>query len=166
MAAVLPDDPAPRLPEPPPGVKIRSLGDDEADLREMHGVDDTAFREHYGYAGTVFEDWRDRITSQGLTDRSLWWLAYVDDVPAAGLIGTTAPSGGFVDTLGTLLEFRGSGLGRALLLTSFAEFHSRGLRRVMLGVDADNHTGAVELYQSLGMAPMIEGLLYELAHVE
>jgi hypothetical protein len=32
----------------------------------------------------------------------------------------------------------------------------------MLGVDVDNHTGAVELYQSLGMAAMIEGLRYEL----
>ena len=34
----------------------------------------------------------------------------------------------------------------------------------MLGVDADNHTGAVELYQSLGMSPVIEGLLYELPY--
>ena len=163
LAVELPDEPAPRLPEPPPGVEIRSLSDDEADLRTMHGVVDTAFREHYGYTGTQFDEWRQRITMHGLTERSLWWLAHVDGVPAAGLIATTVPAGGYVDTLGTLLEFRGSGLGRALLLTSFAEFHSRGSRKVMLGVDADNHTGAVELYQSLGMAPMIEGLLYELA---
>jgi ribosomal protein S18 acetylase RimI-like enzyme len=162
MSVDLPDEPRPRMPEPPPGVEIRQVSADEADLRAMHDVVDTAFREHYGYAGTGFEEWRSRIATQGLTDRSLWWLACVDGLPAAGLIGTMARAGGYVDTLGTLLEYRGSGLGRALLLTSFAEFHRRGVRRVMLGVDADNHTGAVELYQSLGMSAVIEGLLYEL----
>lgn len=162
MAVELPDEPAPRLPEPPAGVEIRGLTDDEADLRAMHGVVDTAFGEHFGYAGTTFEDWQQRLDEQGLNDRSLWWLAYVDGVPAAGLMAAMARSGGYVDTLGTLREFRGSGLGRALLLTSFAEFHARGCRKVMLGVDADNHTGAVELYQSLGMSAVIEGLLYEL----
>jgi ribosomal protein S18 acetylase RimI-like enzyme len=163
MSVELPDEPTPRLPEPPPGVEIRLVRDDDADLRAMHGVVDTAFGEHYGYAGTGFDDWRARIETQGLTDRSLWWLACVDGAPAAGLIATMARAGGYVDTLGTLLEFRGSGLGRALLLTSFAEFHRRGIRRVMVGVDADNHTGAVELYQSLGMSAVIEGLLYEFA---
>jgi len=162
MAVELADSPSPRLPEPPLGVEIRCLGDDEADLRTMYGVVDAAFREHYGYAGRAFDEWHARLTARGLTDRSLWWLACVDGVPAAGLIGTTAPSGGYVDTLGTRLEYRGSGLGRALLLTSFAEFHRRGLRKIVLGVDADNHTGAVELYQSLGMAAMLEALLYEL----
>lgn len=163
MAVVLAEEPAPRPPEPPHGVEIRGLTDDDRHLRAMHGVVDTAFGEHFGYAGTEYDAWLTRTTAQGLTDRSLWWLAYVDGVPAAGLMGTTAPNGGFVDTLGTLREFRGSGLGRALMLTAFAEFHARGFRKVMLGVDADNHTGAVELYRSLGMAPMLEGLLYELA---
>jgi ribosomal protein S18 acetylase RimI-like enzyme len=61
-----------------------------------------------------------------------------------------------------LREHRGSGLGRALVLTAFAGLHARGARRVMLGVDADNSTGAMELYRSLGMRTMIESLLYEL----
>jgi ribosomal protein S18 acetylase RimI-like enzyme len=76
-------------------------------------------------------------------------------------MAATGATGGCVDTLGTLREFRGRGLGRALMLTSFAEFHRRGVRKVILGVDVDNSTGAVELYQSLGMKPVIEGLRYE-----
>jgi ribosomal protein S18 acetylase RimI-like enzyme len=163
MAIELPDDRTPRLPEPPPGVEIRCLTDDETDLRAMYGVVDTAFREHFGYAGTSFEEWRERTASNGLTDRSLWWIGSVDGVAAAGLMGRLTPSGGHVATLGTLREFRGSGLGRALLLTSFAAFHARGARKVIVGVDVDNHTGAVELYQSLGMAAVTEGLLYELS---
>jgi ribosomal protein S18 acetylase RimI-like enzyme len=48
------------------------------------------------------------------------------------------------------------------MLTSFAEFHRRGARKVLLGVDADNPTGAVALYESLGMVAVLEGLRYEL----
>jgi ribosomal protein S18 acetylase RimI-like enzyme len=158
----LPDDPPPRVPEAPLGVEIAPLTDDEADLRAMHGVVDVAFLDHFNHASTPFDDWLARTSSIGLTDRSLWWLAYVDRAPAAGLIATMAPNGGYIDTVGTLREHRGSGLGRALVLTAFAGLHARGARRVMLGVDADNSTGAMELYRSLGMRTMIESLLYEL----
>jgi ribosomal protein S18 acetylase RimI-like enzyme len=162
LAVELPDHPAPQPPEPKPGVEIKVLTDDESDLMTMHGVIDVAFLDHYGHAESPFEAWRERISEQGLTDRSLWWLASVDGSPAAGLIGTMAPAGGYVDTLGTLREARGYGLGRQLMLTSFAEFHRRGARKVLLGVDADNPTGAVALYESLGMVAVLEGLRYEL----
>lgn len=161
METELPDEPAPALPRLPAGVQIRALSEDEADLRAMHSVVDVAFLDHYGHAGSTFEYWRERIDQYELSDRSLWWIAFVDGAPASGLIGAMAPAGGFVDTLGTLREYRGRGLARALMLTSFAEFHRRGARKAMLGVDAANPTGAVELYQSLGMTTLIEGVRYE-----
>jgi hypothetical protein len=42
-------------------------------------------------------------------------------------------------------------LGRALLRHTFAEFVSRGFRAVGLGVDAENATGAVQVYERAGM---------------
>ncbi|MGN6474930.1 MAG: GNAT family N-acetyltransferase [Mycobacteriales bacterium] len=162
MAVDLPDDPAPRLPELPQGVEIRCLRDrTDADLRAMHAVVDVAFLDHYGHGETAFEAWLERAREEGFVDHSLWWLAFVDGEPASGLIGAMAPAGGFIDTLGTLREYRGKGLARSLMLTSFAEFHRRGARKAMLGVDAENPTGAVELYQSLGMKVLFEGLSYE-----
>ena len=44
-----------------------------------------------------------------------------------------------------------SRLGTALLQESFAEFERRGLPRVRLNVDSDNLTGAVALYERVGM---------------
>jgi ribosomal protein S18 acetylase RimI-like enzyme len=42
--------------------------------------------------------------------------------------------------------------GRAgLLLHSFAMFAHRGLRRMLLSVDAENPTGATKLYERVGM---------------
>jgi ribosomal protein S18 acetylase RimI-like enzyme len=47
--------------------------------------------------------------------------------------------------------WRKRGLGLALLNHSFGEFYRRGYRRVGLGVDAQNLTGALRLYEKAGM---------------
>jgi mycothiol synthase len=47
--------------------------------------------------------------------------------------------------------FRKRGLGSALLLHAFAGLYARGERRMGLGVDATNETGATRLYESAGM---------------
>jgi ribosomal protein S18 acetylase RimI-like enzyme len=69
---------------------------------------------------------------------------------------------GHVGTLGTLKDARGKGIGTLLLRTAFAEFHRRGHRKVTLGVDSENGTGAVKLYESVGMHAAAEWPLYEL----
>jgi GNAT superfamily N-acetyltransferase len=51
-----------------------------------------------------------------------------------------------------LRDWRGRGLGRALLLHAFAEFFELRKKIVRLHVDADNPTGAVRLYESVGMS--------------
>jgi ribosomal protein S18 acetylase RimI-like enzyme len=48
-------------------------------------------------------------------------------------------------------------LGEALLRAVFGELYSRGLRRVGLGVDAENETGALSLYKRVGLRPVSRG---------
>ena len=50
-----------------------------------------------------------------------------------------------------LAASRGRGVGAALLRRSFAMFAGRGIRRVVLAVDAENATGATALYERVGM---------------
>jgi ribosomal protein S18 acetylase RimI-like enzyme len=52
-------------------------------------------------------------------------------------------------------------LGSALLLASFSEFGRRGATRVGLAVDAENLTGAVALYERVGMSPVRRYDIYE-----
>ena len=59
--------------------------------------------------------------------------------------------GGYVALLGVRRAWRGLGLGKALLYRSFAEFWTRGVTRVTLGVDAESPTGATKLYERVGM---------------
>jgi mycothiol synthase len=144
------------------GVEIRLVQGD-SDLRAMHAVIDVAFLDHFGHEPESFEQFRERTVDGSCRDLTLWWLATVDGEPAAGLYGCRLSADiGYVDTLGTLRPFRGRGLGKALLLTAFAEFHRRGYRRAVLGVDATSPTGALDLYQSVGMVAEHEGWRYEL----
>jgi mycothiol synthase len=155
------DRPPASVPPLAAGVEISGVTSNDAELRAMFGVVDTAFMDHFGHEQESYEDWADHTIGIA-PDFGLWWLARVDGVPAAGLYGSEMPTAGYVDTLGTLREFRGRGLGRALLLTAFAEFHRRGLPKVVLGVDATSPTGALGLYESAGMTAQREGWRYEL----
>ena len=150
---------ASRLPD---GVTIEQPGDDVDQLRTVHRVIDTAFLDHFGSVPSDFETWLERQRSSPGADLGLWWLVRVADVPAAALIARMWPDTGWVQGLGTLEEFRGRGLARLLLLTAFAEFRRRGQPKVSLGVDAASPTGALALYESVGMRRALEVLMVEL----
>jgi ribosomal protein S18 acetylase RimI-like enzyme len=144
------------------GVEIRPVHD-EAGLREMHAVVDTAFLDHFGHEPESFESFREHTVEGGYQDLGLWWLATVDGDPAAGLFGCRiSDEAAYVATLGTLRAYRGRGLGKALLATAFAEYRRRGYRKAVLGVDAASPTGALALYESAGMTAEHEGWRYEL----
>jgi mycothiol synthase len=144
------------------GVIVRSIDRTEDDLRAMHAVVDVAFLDHFNHEPYSYEKWLEGSLEGFCPDISLWWLATVAGEPAAGLYGSLLPAAGYVDTLGTLRAYRGKGLARALLLTAFNEFYRRGLPKVVLGVDAENPTGALALYESAGMTAEHEGLRYQL----
>ena len=61
------------------------------------------------------------------------------------------PEVGWVGSLGVLRPYRKRGIGLALLQHSFCENYRRGFRKVGLGVDGKNLTGALRLYQRAGM---------------
>src|SRR4051794_29559845 len=84
--------------------------DDVAELRDVHTVIDTAFLDHFGSVPTQFDTWLHRQRTSPGADLGLWWLARVDGVPAAALIGRMWPDTGWVQGLGTLPEYRGRGL--------------------------------------------------------
>ncbi len=162
MAIDLPDAPAPVVPPLPDGVEVRVADRGKADLRIVHHVIDTAFLDHFGNQASSYEEWAPTHTTGQWSDHSLWWIATVDGEPAAAAVTQSRPDpDGYIADLGTLPAYRGRGLARILLLTAFAEFHRRGLRKVSLGVDATNPSGAVRLYESAGMTVRHEFATYQ-----
>lgn len=57
---------------------------------------------------------------------------------------------GWIDKLGTRRGFRKIGLGKAILLIGLHRLKSDGVETAKLGVDAENPTGALKLYESVG----------------
>lgn len=161
------DETHPASPAEPAGVRVRRVRDDDADLREVFRVVDTSFQDHFGSDGSrTYEQWLTSLRKRSNLDFSLWWIAELDGVAVSALLGWRLPDHecewtGQVGTLGTLREARGHGIGTTLLRTAFAEFSARGLRKATLGVDAANPTGAVRLYESVGMRAEHEWVLYE-----
>ena len=58
-----------------------------------------------------------------------------------------------IESIGVVPAWRGRGIAKALLRRAFAALAKRGHHEVRLGVDAQNPTGAVALYESVGMTP-------------
>lgn len=57
---------------------------------------------------------------------------------------------GWIGSLGTRRGFRKQGLGRNMLLLGLRRLKDEGMRTARLGVDAENPSGALRLYESVG----------------
>jgi mycothiol synthase len=134
---------------PPAGVTIRRYQD--ADERALFEVDQASFAENWGFRPMSLESFIEELHGEDW-DPSLVFLAEAGEVPVGCVVPFLFETCGYVGTLGVLKEWRGRGIGKALLRRSFAELASRGMREVRLGVDAQNAHGAVALYEGLGMS--------------
>ena len=140
---------APPKAEWPEGVTVRTF--QPGIERQVFEMIDTAFQDHWGHMPGNFEEWRHWTIERETFDPTLWFLAFEGEQIAGGSLCTTFMDIGWVDTLAVLRPWRRKGLGMALLLHSFGEFYRRGRRKVGLGVDSQNLTGAARLYERAGM---------------
>ena len=156
------DDEPPREPVLPDGLQIEAFSDDSA--RAFHAALEEAFAEHWEHRPETFDRWWERQLAKPDHDPSLWFLVRDgDEVAAATRNDPERSGGGWIGALGVRPDWRGRGLAKALLLHSFREFHRRGQRRVGLGVDAENATGATHPYESVGMFVDQEQVVWEKA---
>jgi ribosomal protein S18 acetylase RimI-like enzyme len=146
-------------PEPvfPGDITVRTCA--RGDVRPVVKAVNEAFRDHWGYVETPFEQMLEEFThwteDDPDHDPTLWFLAMDgDEIAGTSLchpIVAEDPELGFIFTLSVRRPWRKQGLAMALLHHSFGEFYRRGKRRVGLNVDAQSLTGATRLYEKAGM---------------
>jgi len=136
-------------PRDPAGITIGAIEPPD-DLRAVHAILESAFTEDPADHPEPFDRWLEEHVTSPSYDPSLWLLARDGDVPV-GALSASIGDGGWVDWLAVLASHRGRGIGLALLRRSFAMFAERGMRRVMVNVDAENVTGATAVYERAGM---------------
>jgi len=149
-------------PEWPEGFTVHAMR--EGEERRVYDAHNASFAGTWMFEPEPYELWRHWFIEDPAYDPSLWFLTeYGDDV--AGIVIARAaesePGLGWVRILGVLPEYRQRGVAQALLRHTFAEFERRGFDAGGLGVDAQNPTGAVRVYERAGMHVERTSLLFQ-----
>ncbi|MFE9997418.1 GNAT family N-acetyltransferase [Streptomyces avermitilis] len=144
-------DPADLLPSSPPGVTLRPCLA-EPDRRRAHALLQESFADHFDFQPRTYEQWLDDIDVER-ADWSLTWIAHVDGLGDAAVLRShnDRASMAWIGHLGVLRQARGQGLGSHLLRHAFGHYAALGRDRIGLGVDTDNSSGALALYERHGM---------------
>ena len=134
----------------PIGIELRSPLPEH--YRVIWEANEECFRDQQDYVSSEksYYDW---VATPGL-DPSLWLVAWDGDQIAGAAINVAYEGAwGETDDLFVRRPWRNRGLGRALLVGSLHLFKARGLTTAGLGVDVENSSGALGLYESVGFRP-------------
>ena len=155
-------------PVPIPDITITPWPEDSSLV--LH-VKNSAFRDHWGSTPTTPEGWREMVHGfGGRPDLS----TVARDASTGEIVGyllthrypaDDAVNGGrqvWIDNLGTLASHRGRGVASALVVDALNRYREHGLTHAMIGVDADNPTGAHRLYRNLGFTPRYASVTSEI----
>ncbi|WP_328583417.1 GNAT family N-acetyltransferase [Streptomyces sp. NBC_00370] len=138
-------------PTPPPGVRVRDCTA-EADRRVAYELCELTFADHFDHRPRGYEEWLEHQGGDRI-DWSLVWIAAAEGIGDAAVLigGNERESMGWIPNLGVVKDARGRGIGGFLLRHAFHAFAGRGRETVGLGVDTENATGALKLYEANGM---------------
>lgn len=133
----------------PLGITIRPYLPENAEA--AYQVIEDAFNEWPGRQPTTFESWSAHVLAHAAFAPGLSRLAFDGDelVGAALCLDYEGQDDGWVQQVATKGTHRHRGIARALLQSAFAAYHATGRRRV--GLSTDSRTGALTLYERIGM---------------
>jgi mycothiol synthase len=155
----LDDIPDAALPE---GLEIREVR--REDLRTIVDADNEAFRDHWGHREQNDDDFNGMLAQPDL-DTTLWSVAWDGD-QVAGVVQsyiwrsenrTLGVERGWLEHISVRRPWRRRGVARAIIADALGRLKAAGMNEAMLGVDSENPTGALQLYESMGFATRDRG---------
>jgi mycothiol synthase len=121
-----------------------------------------AFRDHWSFDPISDEDWQMFFIERTSFRPDLTYVV-MDGAEVAGFSFNCVSaaenarrqiSEGWVEVLAVRRPWRKRGVATALLCASMHAFKAEGLRHAMLGVDTENLSGALRVYESVGFQPI------------
>ncbi len=133
----------------PSGILLRPFTPTDAEA--VFRVIEDAFNEWPDREPTSFESWAAHVRDHPAFAPGLSRVAFDGDqlVGAALCFDYDGQDEGWVQQLATKATHRHLGIARALLGSAFLAFHGTGRR--MVGLSTNSRTGALGLYERLGM---------------
>jgi mycothiol synthase len=121
-----------------------------------------AFADHWGSEPLTAEIWNREFVGDPYFRGDLSFVAFDGDQIAGYAVNYVAEADwaatgireGWVGQLGVRRPWRQRGLATALLVRSMRAFRDTGLDAAILGVDAENPTGALGVYERVGFRPV------------
>lgn len=161
------------IPEPslPQGIRLAPW-DPALDIQTME-TSNLAFRDHWGALPYNEEAWHIIVTQHPAFRPDLTFLALTTGNgfanPVAGFsmcrvnqkdIEVEGIREGWIEELGVRQDWRRRGIATALLCASMRAMKADGLEYTGLGVDTENTSGAVRIYENLGFKSVQRGITF------
>ena len=160
-------EPIPELPLPD-GLELRPV--EPVDHRRIWDADVEAFRDHWDPGERTDADFEGWFASPEL-DTGLWRVAWDGDEVAGSVMNFIYPAEnetlrkqrGWLDHVSVRRPWRRRGLASALIAASMRALRDVGMTEAALGVDAENPSGALRVYENLGFRRTRTGVAYRKA---
>ena len=157
-------EPIPEAPLPD-GLEVRPVV--ESDHRRIWDADIEAFRDHWEAAVRTEEDYLGWFATPEI-DTSMWRVAWAGDEVAGSVMTFIFPEEnarlgvkrGWLEHISVRRPWRKHGLAGALIAQSLHVLRDRGMDEAALGVDAENVSGALRLYERFGFRRYRMGISY------
>jgi mycothiol synthase len=135
----------------------------------VHAAFNEAFRDHWSFEPITVEDWQQFIVGRTSFRPDLTYVVMDGDEVAGFSINGISPEEntrrgrreGWVEELAVRRPWRKRGVATALLCASMHAFKAEGLQHAMLGVDTQNLSGALRVYEGVGFKPIKRYIQYE-----
>jgi mycothiol synthase len=157
--------PLPEVPLPT-GLEVRPVAPDH--LRAIWEAMWEARRDHWGYVEPTERDY-ERWVAGRLFAPELWKVAW-DGEQVTGMVLNRLDreqnqqyrrQRGYTQDVFVRRPWRRRGLARSLLVQSIRMFREMGMEETALGVDTQNPSGALELYESLGYSKVSRHTIFD-----
>jgi mycothiol synthase len=151
----------------PEGLEVRPVQADQ--YRTVFDAAKEAFRDSWEYSDDwwtdeEFESWQQEPTFQP----ELWQVAWDGDQVAGMVLNFIrhdeneeyGRQRGYTEPICVRRPWRRRGLARALIARSFSLLKKQCMTEAALGVDTENPSGALHLYESMGFRPVRRDSIY------
>ncbi len=128
----------------------------EEDMKMWWQVHQDSFSNHFGFTPRAFEEWKSMMDKAVGIDLNARWILMDHDEPVGFIECTDIKkdlNSGFIDGIGVIHRAQGRGYGELMLRWAFAYYAALGRQFVELNADAGNESGALRLYEKVGMKP-------------
>lgn len=152
----------------PAGLEVRPVLPEH--YRQIWEADVEAFKDHWGYSPPTEEDYRAWLSNPVQFTPALWQVAWdVETNQVAGMVRGFINEEeneqyhrkrGWTENISTRRPWRKRGLARALIIRTLRTFKEMGMTESALGVDAQNPTGALSVYEACGFRAVKQSTTY------